>query len=126
MDSLFIVMNYNILTYAVYVVIMIYIIVWVGKAFHHNGSVFIHDFFPKNTTLAETSNNLLLVGYYLFNIGYAVLQVRYWRDVDSVAVLIASVARKIGLLLFLLTVLHYNNILMIYLFSQKKTKSSQF
>lgn len=116
-------MNYNILSYIIYSFVTIYIIVWVGRKFHQNGRIFIINLFNENTESADTTNNLLLIAYYLFNIGYAILQFSYWRPIKDISTVISSIASKSGILILLLALLHYNNIFIIYQFSKRKQKS---
>lgn len=113
-------MNYNILSYIIYVMLSIYIIVWVGKMFHKNGRIFIVSLFNGQTETADTTNNILLVAYYLFNIGYAVIQFSYWQQISNTATMIYSITYKSGILILLLALLHYNNMFIIYILSRKK------
>ena len=62
----------TIAAYVVYLVLSIGITIWVAKTLFKNGKVFLHDIFHGNQALAESVNNLLLVGFYLVNVGYAV------------------------------------------------------
>ncbi|HMR17918.1 MAG TPA: hypothetical protein PKA53_01345 [Sphingobacterium sp.] len=116
-------MNYNILAYLIFGAITIYIILRVGKLFHRNGRIFILSFFDERKDLTDTTNNLLLVGYYLFNIGYTILQFSTWDKVSDWSSLISSVSIKTGLLVLLLAGLHFNNMFIIYLLSKSKTHS---
>lgn len=113
-------MNFNILSYLVYGMITIYIIYYVGKLFHRNGRIFILRLFNQNETLADTTNNILLLAYYLFNIGYSILQFRSWEKVSGMESLIASVSMKTGALILILAVTHYFNISLIYFLSKRK------
>ena len=112
-------MNYNIFSYLVYSCITIYIIYWVGKLFHSNGRIFILRLFYQNESLTDTTNNILLLAYYLFNIGYVVIQFSYWETVTDLESMIASIALKAGLLIMILAVTHYVNMLLIYFLSKK-------
>lgn len=116
-------MNYNILSYGIFALITCYIIIWVGRLFHSNGRVFILSFFHNRKDLTDTTNNLLLIAYYLFNIGYAIIQFSYWERVQNVTEMISCIASKTGILIFVLAALHYNNMLIIYLISNKTQKS---
>jgi len=116
-------MNYNILAYIIFGSITIFIILWVGKLFHRNGRIFILSLFNERKDLTDTTNNLLLVGYYLFNIGYAILQFSTWDKVSDWGSMISSISVKTGLLILLLAGLHFNNMLIIYLLSKNKTHS---
>ncbi|WP_293884654.1 MULTISPECIES: hypothetical protein [unclassified Sphingobacterium] len=113
-------MNFNILAYTVYGLLTCYIIIWVGRLFHRNGRIFILSLFQQDINLADTTNNLLLLGYYLLNIGYAILQFSYWKQIASFDELISSIAFKTGRLLFVLVGLHYINMLAIYFFGKRK------
>ncbi|PZP46153.1 MAG: hypothetical protein DI598_12475 [Pseudopedobacter saltans] len=116
-------MNYNILSYLIYSVIMIYIIIWVGKKFHQNGRIFIVQLYNGQIESVDTTNNLLLVAYYLFNMGYAILQFSSWPQVEDIATVISSVSKTSDLLILILALLHYNNMFIIYLLSKRKQKS---
>ena len=119
-------MNYNIFSYFIYGCIMIYIIYWVGKLFHHNGRIFILRLFHQNESLADTTNNILLLAYYLFNIGYAILQFSFWEHVTGFESMIASIAMKTGLLILILAVTHYFNMVLIYFLSKRNFQSITF
>ena len=64
-------MNYTVLTYSIYLPITILLTVWVARTLFVNGKVFLVEIFRQDITLAESVNKLLLVGFYLVNIGYA-------------------------------------------------------
>lgn len=115
-------MNYNILSYAIYALITIYIIVWIGKQFHSNGRIFILSLFQQREDITDTTNNLLLVAYYLFNIGYAIIQFSFWEEIKEIQGLLASVINKTAILILILAGLHYNNMLIIYILSKNKNK----
>lgn len=118
-------MTYNILAYSIFATITVYIIYWVGKAFHSNGRVFILQLFRQNEPMTDTTNNILLVTYYLFNIGYAILQLSFWESVTDAATLVSSIAAKMGLLIIILAITHYFNLTLIYLLSKKQKKTVQ-
>ena len=119
-------MNYNILCYLIYGITTIYIILWVGKLFHANGRIFILRLFNGNEKLADTTNNLLLLAYYLFNIGYAILQFNSWERVSNLITMIDTISLKMGLLIIILSVTHYLNMFLIYFLSNKALKHSSF
>ena len=62
-------MNYIVCTYALYLAISIALTVWVAKTLHKNGRLFLVDAFHGNEPLADSINHLLLVGFYLINVG---------------------------------------------------------
>ena len=115
-------MNYNILSYALFSVLTIFIIFWVGRLFHRNGRIFILSFFNQREDITDTTNNLLLTAYYLFNIGYAIIQFSYWQPVNNLTEMLSSTLQKSGLLILILSLLHYNNMLIIYFISKQQKK----
>src|SRR5690349_14135703 len=119
-------MNYNIFSYLIYGCMTIYIIYWVGKLFHRNGRIFILRLFRQNEALTDTTNNLLLLAYYLFNIGYAILQFSFWEHVSGLRSMIASISMKTGLLILILAVTHYFNMMLIYFLSKRNFQSITF
>lgn len=112
-------MSYNELAYIIYVTATVYIIYWVGKLFHTNGRVFILRLFGQNEAATDTTNNLLLLAYYLFNTGYAVIQISFWENITGPESMITSIAGKTGLLILILAVTHYFNMALIHLLSRK-------
>lgn len=117
-------MNLNIISYIIYGVFTIYIIYVVGKLFHQNGRVFIVRLFNGNESSADTTNNLLLLAYYLFNIGYTAIQLNFWQKVTTVSQLISSVSAKAGVLIMILAITHYLNLCLIYFLSKKYISNS--
>jgi hypothetical protein len=111
-------MNYNISAYLVFIAVMVFIIVYVGRYFFTNGRVFIISMLEGNVELADQINRLLLLGYYLVNIGYAFIRLKDWPTIYSLQNWISSLGANIGLLVLILAVMHYMNMLGIYLFSK--------
>lgn len=103
-------MNYNILSYIIYLPIIAFIMLRVGWLFYKNGEVFIVSLIPDNIQLVKNINNLLLIGYYLVNLGYAVLTISDWNAVNSIVEMINSLTFIIGKIMLLLALLHFNNI----------------
>lgn len=113
-------MNYNIATYIIYIVATLYIIYFLGKYFHHHGRVFILHLFKGNVAVTDSTNNLLLVLYYLLNMGYAVLQLSFWDKVMDIGGMLSSLLAKLAIILLILSVIHYTNMAVLYLLSTKK------
>lgn len=116
-------MNYNISAYMIYLALMVFIIVVVGRYFYTNGRVFIISFLKGNVTLADQLNRLLLVAYYLFNIGYAFMKLRFWQKINTLEMLVLSLSKNMAVLILILAITHYLNMLLIYIFSKQKSNS---
>jgi hypothetical protein len=87
--------------------------------FHSNGRVFILQLYKGDEEGTDTVNNILLIAYYLFNIGYAFLKLKTWEVVNNASELISSLAYYLGTLILILAVTHYFNMLIIYFLSKK-------
>lgn len=112
-------MNYNILTYIVFLSIIIYIILVVGKICYRNGNIYVLNLLQGHEELCTTINKILLAGYYLVNIGYAVTTLAQWQEVTSFTGMIENIAAKTAFIIGVLSLLHYINIIVITKYVQK-------
>ncbi|MBI3719298.1 MAG: hypothetical protein HY252_12000 [Sphingobacteriales bacterium] len=116
-------MNYIIITYCFYIVISISLTIWVAKTLFKNGKVFLIDIFHGNKELADSVNNLLLVGFYLINIGYAVYTLREAYPINNVQEVIERLSFKVGLIILILGFMHFFNL---YVFFSLRKKALAF
>ena len=107
-------MNYHILTYAFYVALTIGLTVWVAHTLFKNGRIFLVDIFHGNHDLADSVNKLLVVGFYLINIGYAVFTLKIIDEVESVRLLIETLSVKIGGIILILGAMHFFNLFVFF------------
>jgi hypothetical protein len=103
-------MNYIIITYLLYLTITIGLTIWVARTLFKNGKVFLIDIFHGNKELADSVNNLLLVGFYLINLGYAVYTLQVTSSISSVQEVIEHLSLKIGLIILILGGMHFFNL----------------
>ena len=103
-------------TYAAYVVISLAITVWVGRTLNRNGRVFLVENFEGREQLADSINHLLLVGFYLVNIGFVTLALRYGVKPDDVVGAIEFLSTKVGLVILVLGVMHFFNMMLLVRF----------
>ncbi len=98
-------------TYIVYLIISIALTIWVAKTLHKNGRIFLVDSFLGNEQLADSVNHLLVVGFYLINIGYIALALKYGVNVIADLQQVFEVlSTKIGAVLLILGGMHFFNI----------------
>ena len=114
-------MNYNLTTYGIYLILMVYIIVYVGRYFYTNGRVFIISLLNNNVELADHLNKLLLLAYYLFNIGYTFIKLKSWQRVNNIESLFSSLSTNMAVLILILALTHYFNMLVIFYLSKSKS-----
>ena len=103
-------------TYLIYVTVSIAATVWVGGSLHRNGRVFLVANFHAQEKLADSVNHLLLVGFYLINIGFVCLALRYGDKPTNIVGAIEFLSTKIGLVIVLLGVMHFFNMRMLVRF----------
>jgi hypothetical protein len=108
-------MDYTVVLYLAYVALSLSLTVWVGRTLFKNGRVFLVDAFGGREALADSINHLLLVGFYLINIGYISFTLTSDFEPENVRQIIEVLSGKIGLVAIILGVLHLGNV---YVFRQ--------
>jgi len=103
-------MDYNILGYGIFITVIVFIIVVVGKICYRNGNIFVAELIPNHFDLCQQINKSLLVSYYLVNIGYCAMTLVGWETIISMQQLIEVMAVKVAIIVCILSVLHYLNI----------------
>ena len=112
-------MNLNILGYAIYLIITTFIIVKVGKICYQNGNIYVSALIPDHMDLCHRTNQILLLGYYLLNIGYCAMTLISWETIHSFSQLIEVIAYKSATIIAIIAVMHYVNIFTITKYIQK-------
>jgi len=107
-------MNYIILLYACYLIITVFITIWVAHTLFRNGKVFLIDIFHGNKDLADAVNNLLWVGFYLINIGYAVFTLQVVDNVATARAMIEVLSLKLGAIILILGCMHFLNMFIFF------------
>ncbi|MBA4148786.1 MAG: hypothetical protein H0X66_11790 [Verrucomicrobia bacterium] len=103
-------MNWLVTTYAAYLLISVALVVWVARTLHKNGRIFLVDSFLGNEPLADSVNHLLVVGFYLINIGYVTLALKHGAAATNPQEAIESLSTKVGLVLLVLGSMHFFNL----------------
>ncbi len=101
--------SYLVPVYATYAIIAVGLTIWIARTLFKNGAVFLEEVFPDAPKMAEAVNRLLVVGFYLVNLGYASLILKAGRP-GSMAEAIEALAQKLGLLLLSLGAMHFANL----------------
>jgi len=107
-------MNYVILSYALYMLLTVVLTIWVARTLFTNGRVFLVDIFHGNELLADSVNKLLLVGFYLINIGYAVYTMRIFDAIANTQALIEVLSLKLGAIILILGGMHFFNLFVFF------------
>ena len=102
-------MNYLVTTYAIYAAAALALTGVLARTLFRHGKVFLASVFEGHDGLAEAVNHLLVVGFYMLQLGYAFMIFRTdhaFGAVDATRMLI----NNLGILLVSLGVIHFVNI----------------
>ncbi|MDM3872449.1 hypothetical protein QSV34_13940 [Porticoccus sp. W117] len=100
-------------SYLLYLMISTTLTVWVARTLSKNGLVFLIDSFNGNEQLAHSVNHLLVVGFYLLNLGYILLALQTQDELSSLRHSIEFISKKVGLAMFVLGAFHFFNVFII-------------
>ena len=107
-------MNNMVILYTAYLLVTIVLTIWVAHNLFKNGQVFLVDIFHGNKELAEAVNNLLWVGFYLVNIGYAVYTLKTYDIVEDARTVIEALSLKLGAIILILGGMHFMNMFIFF------------
>lgn len=119
-------MNYFILTYVIYLLVSIALTVWVAKVLFKNGRIFLVDIFHGNNELADSVNKLLVVGFYLVNIGYMSLALKEYGAIVSMQVVVEVLSYKVGWIILILGGMHFLNLVIFFKLRNRAKREKAF
>ena len=103
-------MNDTVITYSLYLALAVTMTIWVARTLHKNGRVFLVDCFHGNTELADSVNHLLVVGFYLVNIGFVSLYLKTTEMIEGARGIFEILSGKMGVVLLVLGAMHFFNL----------------
>ena len=107
------------IAYALYLIVTIGLTIWVARTLSKNGEVFLIECFGHDEVLAKSTNHLLVVGFYLMNLGFILLTLQFGDDPVTVPDAIRFLSSKIGLAVVVLGAMHFFNMNAIAKFGRK-------
>jgi hypothetical protein len=114
---------YIVYVYILYLALSLAATVWVAGTLHKNGRVFLVHAFQGNTELADSINHLLVVGFYLINVGYVTLALRTSAQAETTRQVIELVSDKVGTILVVLGIMHFLNL---YVFNRLRRRGQEY
>ncbi|MEU8392848.1 hypothetical protein [Micromonospora sp. NPDC048843] len=102
-------MDIKVWMYVIYLAVSVGLTIWVARALSRNGLVFLEEVFAEKR-LAQAVNSLLVVGFYLLNLGYVTVAMKHSDPVGSTSQAMEELSLKIGLVLLVLGALHFFNV----------------
>jgi hypothetical protein len=107
--------NIIVVTYLSYLFISVSLTIWVARTLYKRGGIFLVDAFHGNSELADSVNHLLVVGFYLINIGFVSLALKTADVISNSRAAIELLSDKMGMVLLILGGMHFFNL---YVFSR--------
>jgi len=107
------------ISYALYLAISVAITIWVARTLSKNGEVFLVQCFGHNREIARSTNHLLVVGFYLINIGFITLTLSLGTEPTTIPEAIRFLSSKVGLAVCVLGAMHFFNMSAIARFGRK-------
>lgn len=101
-----------VVVYVVYVALAVALISWLGVMLTRDGRIFLDDVFRENTEMADAVSRLLVTGFLVFTLGYALLLLRIDAGATTLMALRSAVS-QFGLLLLSLGAMHSLNMLVL-------------
>ena len=111
---------YTIWSYSIYLVLSISMTIWVAAMLSKHGRAFLIDSFLGNAEIADSVNRLLVVGFYLINIGFIALALKLTMRPVDVASTFEAISGKMGQALMFIGGAHFFNL---YVFSRIRRRA---
>ncbi|MEV2216168.1 hypothetical protein AB0H86_32925 [Streptomyces sp. NPDC050997] len=103
-------MDRTVVAYVIYLVVSIALTIWVARTLSRNGRVFLADVLQGNEKLADAVNHLLVVGFYLVNLGFVALYLSGDATIEDTRGIFEALSTKLGVVLLVLGVMHLANV----------------
>ncbi|WP_329804625.1 hypothetical protein [Flavobacterium facile] len=108
--------------YAIYLPIALFLTYYVSKTLFKNSKIFMLDIFKGREEIATATNKLFETGFYLLNLGFALMILEMTIYKDDYQSLIEALSYKIGGFAIYLGIMLFLNL---YFFFRGKRKASQ-
>jgi hypothetical protein len=99
----------TILAYSLYLILAIGMTIWVAWTLSHNGKIYLIRCFGHDAELATSINHLLVVGFYLVNLGFIAIALSAAGEVQTTADLFRFLGWYVGLAVLVLGGMHFFN-----------------
>ena len=110
------------IAYAIYLPIALFLTYYVSKTLFKNSKIYMLDIFKGREEIANATNKLFETGFYLLNLGFALMILEMNMYDNSYQVLIEKLSYKIGGFSIYLGLMLFLNL---YFFFRGKRKASQ-
>ena len=112
-------MELRLIDYVIYLIASAFLTVYVSRTLFKNGRVFLVEVFQQQG-LADSVNHLLVVGFYLINLGWAALLINAGGSPQSLPDMIQETVTRLGVVLLVLGGMHFFNMFILYLIRRSR------
>lgn len=110
--------------YSIYLPVALFLTYYVSKTLFKNGKIFMLDIFKGREDISEATNRLFETGFYLLNIGFALMILELQLNNDTYQELVERLSYKIGGFSIYLGIMLFFN-LYFFFRGKRKAKESQ-
>lgn len=100
---------YGMTVYLVYTALAVALTVWLARTLFESGGLFLESVFEDQADLAEAVNRLLVTGFYMLNLGYALWLIRSEAHATAFAA-VQFLVNRFAVLLLTLGAIHFVNV----------------
>ncbi len=112
-------MDLKLATYLIYLAVSIALTWWVARTLFRNGQGFLDEAL-RDERLAASVNHLLVVGFYLLNLGYVAVALKITDSIATPSAAMENLAWKLGLVLLVLGAVHFSNLYVLSRFRRRR------
>jgi len=113
--------TFTVIAYCIYLPVTLGLTHYVARILFTNGRIFMLDIFHGRQEIADATNHLFKVGFYLLNMGFALLMLETDATIQHAQTLLEVLSLKTGGFSIYLGIMLFFNL---YLFFRGKRKSS--
>lgn len=111
----------GVIVYLAYASIAVGLTVWLARTLFNAGTVFLVSVFEGRADVAEAVNRLLVTGFYMLNLGYALYLLRA-EPQESAFDAIAFLINRLAVLLVSLGAIHFVNVYVFWHIRQRSER----
>ena len=116
--------SFSFIEYGIYFVVALAITIWVGRTLFRSGRPFLMEAFHGNPEMADSVNNLLIIGFYMVNVGFMLLFLSTGSAPTRSLTVVEHLSAKLGVVVIVLGVMHLVNLLVLNSLRSRGLKST--
>lgn len=101
------------LEYGTYFVVSLAVTIWVGRTLFRSGRPFLVEAFHGSDAMADSVNNLLIIGFYLVNVGFMLLFLSSKDHPRSGIDVVEHLSKSVGVVVVVLGIMHFINLVVL-------------